>query len=68
MPYVLLSRLRRIGLCTTDLVQAKLLKIGAQIRMTERKVWVSIAAVIRRKLCTGTSGKNLRYRSAKGQP
>jgi hypothetical protein len=36
--------------------------------MTERKVWVSKAAVIRRKLCTGTSGKNLRYRSAKGQP
>ena len=51
MAYVLVSGLRRIGLRATDLAQAqvatirtKLLKIGAQIRVTVRKVWISMAS------------------------
>ena len=49
--YVLMSGLRRLGLQATELAQAqvatirtKLLKIGAQIRVTVRKVWVSMAS------------------------
>ena len=48
--YVLLQGLRRLGLRQTPLAEAqcdtirlKLLKIGAQIRVTVRKVWVSLA-------------------------
>src|SRR6202158_1434941 len=48
--YALLQALRRLGLKGTDLAQAqcatlrlKLLKIGALIRITVRKVWVSLA-------------------------
>ena len=51
MAYILVSGLRRIGLKGTELAQAqvstirtKLLKIGAQIRVTVRKVWVSMAS------------------------
>ena len=51
MAYVLVSGLRRLGLKTTELAQAqvstirtKLLRIGAQIRVTVRKVWVSMAS------------------------
>lgn len=51
MGYVLFSGLRRLGLKATELAQAqvstirtKLLKIGAQIRVTVRKVWVSMAS------------------------
>ena len=51
MAYVLMSGLRRVGLQATELAQAqvstirsKLLKIGAQIRVTVRKVWVSMAS------------------------
>jgi hypothetical protein len=51
MAYVLVSGLRRLGLKATELAQAqvstirtKLLKIGAQIRVTARKVWVSMAS------------------------
>ena len=51
MTYVLVSGLRRIGLKGTELAEAqvstirtKLLKIGAQIRVTVRKVWVSMAS------------------------
>ncbi len=51
MAYVLVSGLRRLGLNATELAQAqvstirtKLLKIGAQIRVTVRKVWVSMAS------------------------
>jgi hypothetical protein len=50
MAYVLVSGLRRWGLKATELAQAqvstirtKLLKIGAQVRVTVRKVWVSLA-------------------------
>jgi hypothetical protein len=48
--YILVSGLRRVGLKGTELAQAqvstirtKLLKIGAQIRVSIRKVWVSMA-------------------------
>jgi hypothetical protein len=51
MAYVLVSGLRRIALKGTELaraqistIRAKLLKIGAQIRVTVRKVWVSMAS------------------------
>ncbi len=51
MAYVLLQALRRLGLKGTALAHAqchtirlKLLKIGAQIRVTVRKVWVSLAS------------------------
>jgi hypothetical protein len=48
--YVLLHSLRRLGLAGTELAKAqcntirlKLMKIGAQIRITTRKVWVSMS-------------------------
>ena len=48
--YTLMTALRRLGLKGTDLSKArcdtirlKLLKIGARIRVTVRKVWVSLA-------------------------
>ncbi len=51
MAYILVSGLRRLGLKATVLAQAqvstirtKLLRIGAQIRITVRKVWVSMAS------------------------
>jgi hypothetical protein len=51
MAYVLMSGLRRLGLKATELAQAqvttirtKLLKIGVQIRVTVRKVWLSMAS------------------------
>ena len=51
MAYVLVSGLRRLGLKATELAQAqvstirtRLLKIGAQVRVTARKVWVSMAS------------------------
>ena len=47
---VLLQTLRRMGLAGTEMEKAqcgtirlKLLKIGAQIRITVRRVWVSLA-------------------------
>jgi hypothetical protein len=49
--YILVSGLRRIGLKGTELEQAqvttirtKLLKIGAQIRISVRRVWVLMAS------------------------
>ena len=51
MAYILMSGLRRLGLQATELARAqvstirtKLLKIGTQIRITVRKVWVSMAS------------------------
>jgi len=51
MAYILMSGLRRVGLKATELAEAqvgtirtKVLKIGAQIRVTARKVWVSMAS------------------------
>ena len=50
MAYVLLHALRRIALVGSELEKAqcgtirlKLLKIGAQIRVTVRKIWISLA-------------------------
>jgi len=49
--YVLLQTLRRTALAGTELAKAqcgtirrKLLKIGAQIRVTVRKVWVMLSS------------------------
>jgi Transposase DDE domain group 1 len=49
--YLLLHGLRRLGLAGTELARAQahtirlqLLKIGAQIRITARKVWISLAS------------------------
>ena len=49
--YILMSGLRRMGLQATALagaqvstIRTKLLKIGAQIRVTVRKVWISMAS------------------------
>jgi hypothetical protein len=51
MAYILVSGLRRLGLKGTELAEAqvatirtKVLKIGAQIRVTVRKVWVSMTS------------------------
>jgi hypothetical protein len=48
--YILMHTLRRLGLKNTDLAHAqcqtirlKLLKIGAQIRVTVRNIWISMA-------------------------
>ena len=48
--YVLLSALRRLGLAGTELgraqattIRLRLLKIGAQVRVTARRVWVQMA-------------------------
>jgi len=48
--YLLMQALRRLGLASTELAKAqcntvrlKLLKIGAQIRITVRKIWVSLS-------------------------
>jgi hypothetical protein len=50
LAYVLLSALRRLGLQNTELagaqcstIRLKLLKIGAAIQITVRKVWISLA-------------------------
>jgi len=49
--YVVLEALRRLGLCGTKMAQAqcqtirlKLLKIGAWVQVTVRKVWVKLAS------------------------
>jgi hypothetical protein len=51
MAYILVSGLRHLGLQATELAEAqvstirtKLLKIGARIRVSVRKVWVSMAS------------------------
>jgi Transposase DDE domain group 1 len=51
MGYILMSGLRRIGLKGTELetaqvstIRLRLLKIGAQIRVTVRRVWISLAS------------------------
>ncbi len=50
MAYVLLNAMRRVGLAETpleraqcDTIRLKLLKIGALIRITVRKVWISFS-------------------------
>lgn len=51
MAYVLVSGFRRLGLKGTELAEAqaatlrtKLLKIGTQVRVTVRKVWLSLSS------------------------
>jgi len=63
--YVLLQMLRRLGLEGTQLAKAqcttirlKLLKIGALIRITVRKVWVSLAGGYPMSRCSGKSMKS----------
>ena len=50
MAYVLMSALRRIGLAGTEMARAqavtirsRLLKIGAQVKVTARRVWVHMS-------------------------
>jgi len=50
LAYILIQTLRRIGLVNTEMAKAqsdtirlKLLKIGARVRVTVRKVWISFA-------------------------
>ena len=51
MAYVLVSGLRRLGLKATELAQAqvvtirtKLFKIGAMVRVSVRRIWLSMAS------------------------
>ena len=65
--YVLLHGLRRLGLKGTELERAqattirlRLLKIGAQIRLTVRKVWLSMASSFPLQRLFGQVCQNLR--------
>ena len=51
MAYILVEGLRRLALTGTDMAHAQvqtirlqLLKIGAQLRITVRRIWISIAS------------------------
>jgi len=62
MAYVLMHGLRRLGLKGTELERAqattirlRLLKIGAQIRITVRKVWLSMASSYPLQGCSSRS-------------
>jgi hypothetical protein len=65
--YVLMQGLRRLGLKGTELERAqattirlRLLKIGAQIRITARKVWLSMASSYPLQWLFGQVHQNLR--------
>jgi Transposase DDE domain group 1 len=67
MAYVLMHGLRRLGLQGTELERAqattirlRLLKIGAQIRITVRKVWLSMASSFPLQRLFGQVHQNLR--------
>jgi Transposase DDE domain group 1 len=67
MAYILMHALRRLGLQATDLAKAqvatirlRLLKIGARIRITARKVWVSMAASYPLQAVFAAAHRNLR--------
>jgi len=67
MAYVLMHGLRRLGLKGTELERAqattirlRLLKIGAQIRITARKVWLSMASSYPLQWLFGQVHQNLR--------
>jgi hypothetical protein len=67
MAYVLMQGLRRLGLRGTELERAqattirlRLLKIGAQIRITVRKVWLSMASSYPLQRLFGQVCENLR--------
>jgi len=56
LAYVLLSALRRLGLEDTeaasyrcDTIRLKLLKIGARVRVTARRVWIELSSAFPRK-------------------
>jgi hypothetical protein len=73
--YILISGLRRLGLKATELAQAqvstirtKLLKIGAQIRVTARKVWVSMASTILGRIFIGRCGRICAASNREGSP
>jgi len=68
MAYVLMHGLRRLGLRGTELERAqattirlRLLKIGAQIRITARKVWLSMASSYPWQWLFGQVHQNLRH-------
>jgi hypothetical protein len=67
MAYVLMHGLRRLGLKGTELeraqamtIRVRLLKIGAQIRVTARKVWLSLASSYPLQWLFGQVHQNLR--------
>jgi len=67
MAYVLVHGLRRLGLKGTELERAqattiriRLLKIGAQIRISVRKVWLSMASSYPLQALLGQVHRNLR--------
>jgi hypothetical protein len=71
--YVLMHGLRRLGLKGTELERAqattirlRLLKIGAQIRITVRKVWLSMASSYPLQRLFGQVHQNLRAAVAPG--
>ena len=73
MAYVLMHGLRRLGLQGTELERAqattirlRLLKIGAQIRITVRKVWLSMASGYPLQRLFGQVYQNLRPAVALG--
>jgi len=56
LAYVLLSAIRRLGLAGTaaksyrcDTIRLKLLKIGARVRVTARRVWIELSSAFPRK-------------------
>jgi hypothetical protein len=64
--YLLMHALRRLGLKGTEMARAqcgtirlKLLKIGAQIRITVRKIWVSLASACPYAELFGLAYRNL---------
>jgi hypothetical protein len=67
MAYVLMHGLRRLGLQGTELQRAqattirlRLLKIGAQIRISVRRVWLSMASSYPLRALFGQVYRNLR--------
>ena len=71
--YLLMSALRRLGLAGTawagaqcDTIRLKLLKIGAQVQVTVRKVWLSLSEAYPYQALFAAVYKNLR--SARASP
>ena len=73
LAYVLMSALRRLGLAGTEMARAqchtirqKLLKIGALVRVTVRKVWVSMSSAYPYAAIFGAVITNLRATAPPG--
>ncbi len=71
--YALVHGLRRLGLAGTELaraqawtIRAKLLKIGAVVRITTRRIWVSLSSASPAKHVFATAHANLRAHSPPG--